>query len=43
VQRRLRVAREELAAQPEFAHVVVNDDLQQALERLTEIVAGEIG
>jgi guanylate kinase len=39
VERRLRVATQELTAQPEFEHVVVNDRLQDALERLTEIVA----
>ncbi len=38
VERRLRVAEEELQAQPEFAHVVVNDRLDEALERLVEIV-----
>jgi guanylate kinase len=38
VERRLRVAEEELEAQPEFAHVVVNDRLDEALERLVEIV-----
>jgi guanylate kinase len=43
VERRLRVAEAELAAQPEFAHVVVNDDLEDALEKLTGIVAGRIG
>jgi guanylate kinase len=42
VERRLRVAEEELAAQPEFSHVVVNDRLEDALERLTAIVAGEL-
>ena len=42
VERRLRVAAEELAAQPEFAHVVVNDRLQDALEQLTAIVADEL-
>jgi guanylate kinase len=42
VERRLRVAAEELAAQPEFAHVVVNDRLQDALEQLTTIVAAEL-
>ena len=35
VERRLRVAEQELAAQPEFGHVVVNDRLDEALERLT--------
>jgi guanylate kinase len=39
VERRLHVAERELAAQQDFAHVVVNDRLDEALERLTEIVA----
>jgi guanylate kinase len=43
VERRLQVAGQELAAQPEFAHVVINDDLEQALEQLTAIVSREIG
>jgi guanylate kinase len=43
VERRLRVAAEELTAQPEFAHVVVNDRLQDALEQLTAVVAAELG
>jgi guanylate kinase len=42
VERRLRVAEEELQAQSEFAHVVVNDRLEDALERLSEIVAGAL-
>jgi guanylate kinase len=42
VERRLRVAEQELQAQPEFAHVVVNDRLEDALERLTAIVAREL-
>jgi len=42
VERRMQVARQELAAQPEFAHVVVNDRLEDALEELTGIVAGEL-
>jgi guanylate kinase len=42
VERRLRVAEEELTAQPEFAHVVVNDRLDDALERLTSVVADEL-
>ena len=42
VERRLRVAEQELAAQPEFGHVVVNDRLDEALERLTAIVEGEL-
>jgi guanylate kinase len=43
VERRLEVAERELEAQPEFAHVVVNDRLDEALERLTMIVAQEMG
>jgi guanylate kinase len=42
VSRRLQVAESELEAQPEFAHVVVNDRLEDALEKLTEIVAAEL-
>lgn len=38
VERRLRVAAEELVAQAEFAHVVVNDRLEDALAQLTEVV-----
>jgi guanylate kinase len=42
VERRLRVAEQELAAQPEFGHVVVNDRLDDALAHLTAIVAAEL-
>lgn len=42
VEQRLRVAEEELGAQAEFAHVVVNDRLDDALEQLTEIVGAEL-
>jgi guanylate kinase len=42
VERRLQVAAQELKAQPEFAHVVVNDRLQDALEQLTAVVADEL-
>jgi guanylate kinase len=42
VERRLRVAEQELAAQPEFAHVVVNDRLDEALEQLTAIVQDKL-
>jgi guanylate kinase len=42
VERRLHVAEQELAAQPEFGHVVVNDRLEDALERLSAIVAAEL-
>ncbi len=43
VERRLQVAEQELAAQPEFGYVVVNDRLEDALEQLSGIVAGELG
>ena len=39
VERRLQVAEQELAAQTEFAHVVVNDRLEDALDELAGIVA----
>jgi guanylate kinase len=42
VERRLRVAEHELEAQSEFAHVVVNDRLDEALEKLVAIVAGAL-
>ncbi len=42
VERRLQVAEQELTAQPEFAHVVVNDQLEEALERLVSIVRGSL-
>ncbi len=38
VDERLRTAEGELRAQPEFAHVVVNDRLEQATTELEEIV-----
>ncbi len=43
VERRLRVAEQELAAQSEFAHVVVNDRLEEALDELVAIVARALG
>jgi guanylate kinase len=43
VERRLAVAERELAARDEFAHVVVNDRLEDALEELVRIVAAELG
>lgn len=42
VERRLSVAEQELAARDEFAHVVVNDRLEDALDQLVEIVSGEL-
>ena len=42
VKRRLETADAELAAQPEFQHVVVNDRLEDALDAIVEIVQGEL-
>lgn len=42
VERRLAVAEGELAARDEFAHVVVNDRLDDALEELMGIVESEL-
>ncbi len=42
VDARLRTAERELEAQPEFAHVVVNDRLEQATEELIGIVRAAI-
>jgi guanylate kinase len=38
VERRLQTAREELEAEPEFPHVVVNDRLENAVDELESIV-----
>jgi guanylate kinase len=38
IQRRLEAARRELACVGEYAHVVINDDLESALEQLRTIV-----
>jgi guanylate kinase len=43
VQARLDTARAELAAQGEFAHVVVNDRLDDAVEALEEVVRVTLG
>jgi len=43
IERRLQVADEELAAQSEFEHVVVNDRLEDAIEELTGVVRAAIG
>jgi guanylate kinase len=40
---RLEVAEQELAAQGEFAHSVVNDDLEHAADQLEQIVRAELG
>ena len=42
VERRLRVAEEELEAQPEFGHVVVNDRLEDAVAELEALVRGAL-
>lgn len=42
VDARLRTAEGELAAQPEFAHVVVNDRLEDATDQLVRVVRGEL-
>jgi len=43
VDRRLRAAEAELAAQDEFSHVVVNDRLEDAVRELRDIVRAELG
>ena len=43
IESRLRVAREELAARDEFAHVVVNDRLDTAVDELVALVRGHLG
>jgi guanylate kinase len=42
VEQRLQVAERELEARPEFAHVVVNDRLEQALAELEAILRREL-
>jgi guanylate kinase len=42
VERRMRVAEQELEARREFEHVVVNDRLEDALEQLVAIVSAEL-
>ncbi len=39
---RLRTAERELAAQPEFEHVVINDDIDRAAGKLERIVRSEL-
>ncbi len=43
VETRMQTAERELEAQPEFAHVVVNDRLEQATGELGRIVQSELG
>jgi guanylate kinase len=43
VEQRLRTAEQELDAQSEFAHVVVNDDLDRATDELVAIVSAALG
>jgi len=42
IARRLETAKQELEAQQEFKHVVVNDDLERAAAELEEIVRAEL-
>ncbi len=42
VARRLEIAREELAAEPEFDEVVVNDDVKSAAASLLNLVVGPV-
>jgi guanylate kinase len=42
IERRLRTAEIELEAQDEFPHVVVNDEVQEAAEKLEKLVRGEL-
>jgi guanylate kinase len=43
IERRLQVAEDELAASGEFAHVVVNDDLDRAIDELETCVRATLG
>jgi guanylate kinase len=42
IERRLETAKQELEAQQEFKHVVVNDDVERAASELEEIVRAEL-
>ncbi|ACU39059.1 guanylate kinase [Actinosynnema pretiosum subsp. pretiosum] len=42
VERRLAIARQELAAEPEFDEVVVNDDVRSAATKLLDLVVGPL-
>lgn len=43
IERRLETAKQELEAQQEFKHVVVNDDVERAAGELERIVRAELG
>jgi guanylate kinase len=43
IEMRLEVAKQELAAQDEFPHIVINDDLGRAADELEGIVRTELG
>jgi len=43
IEMRLEVAKQELAAQDEFPHIVVNEDLERAADELEGIVRTELG
>ncbi len=43
IDRRLEVAKQELAARGDFAHLIVNDDLDKAADELESIVRTELG
>ncbi|MGO3327087.1 guanylate kinase [Gordonia sp. (in: high G+C Gram-positive bacteria)] len=40
IERRLETARVEMAAQDEFAHVIVNDDVDETVEQLLNLLVG---
>lgn len=42
IQRRLETAKEELAAQKEFDHVVVNDNVDQAVAKIKDILVPQV-
>ncbi len=39
---RLRIARDELDARQDFAHVIVNDDVERAAAELTDLILGDL-
>ena len=40
IDRRIAIARQEMDAQPEFDHTIVNDDIERAARQLAELVRG---